>query len=64
MGEKGEGTTVQHELGKVGGVRLITEVAEHGVRFPASQELDFVWVLVGAEEGGRAARRRERTVTE
>ena len=46
---EGEGAMVQHELGEVGRVGLDAKVAEHGVRFPALQELNFVWVLVGAE---------------
>jgi len=30
---------------------LDEEVTEHGVRFPAAQEVDHVWVNVSAEEG-------------
>lgn len=48
---------VEHQLRKVGGVDvcLDAQVAEHGVGFPASKELDGVLVNPGAEEGSGSA---------
>ena len=53
-----EGTVVEHQLGEVGGVDmgLDAEVAEHRIRFPASEELDPGGVNVGAHECCGAAR--------
>ena len=49
---------VEHELGIVVSMcgSLDAEVSKHGVRLPASQELDGVRVDPGAEEGGGSAR--------
>ena len=51
-----EGAMVQHLLGEVGGVdmRLDTQVAEHGVGFPAAEELDPGRVGVGTHQCGSA----------
>ena len=52
----GVATGLEHLLGEVMGVGLRhnTEVTEHGVGFPTSEELDDVGVDVGAEERGGA----------
>ena len=47
---------LDHEGGLTGGCGLDSEVTEHGVRLPATQELDDVWVYVGTEQGGGATR--------
>ena len=51
------GAVVEHALGVVMRMDrgLDAEVAEHGVRFPATEELDGVGVNAGAEECGGAA---------
>ena len=54
-GGKGKGPIIQHELGIVVGGRLNPQVAEHGVGFPASKELDGIFIYAGAEEGGSTA---------
>ena len=43
-GGEGVGAMVEHELGKVLGRSLDAEVLEHGVGFPAPEELDAVLV--------------------
>ena len=45
----------QHALGEPACGSLDSEVAEHGVRLPASEELDVVLVHAGAEKRGGAA---------
>jgi hypothetical protein len=57
-GGESEGTGVDHALSKFGGegMGLYPEVPEHGIRLPATQELDGVGVDIGTEEGGGAAR--------
>ena len=56
MDSRGEGVVamVEHALRKVAALDggLNAEVAEHGVRFPAAEELDGVRIDAGAEEGG------------
>ena len=54
-GGEGKGPIIQHELGIVVGGGLNPQVAEHGVRFPASKELDGVFVDPSTEEGGGTA---------
>lgn len=56
-GGEGVGAMVKHLLRKVVGVDvgLDAQVAEHGVGFPAAQQLDGVLVDVGAEESGGSA---------
>jgi hypothetical protein len=58
LGSKGVVAGSEHELGEVGGVGMCSdaEVAEHGVGFPSSDELDDVGVDAGAEERGSATR--------
>ena len=53
---EGVGAMVQHLLGVVVGYRggLDAEIAEHGVGFPATEELDGVLVNASAKEGGRS----------
>ena len=48
-GGKGKGPIIQHELGIVVGGGLNPQVAEHGVGFPASKELDGVFVNPSTE---------------
>jgi len=55
---EGVGAMVEHLLGEVGTVDvcLDAKIAEHGVRFPPTEELDDIRVDVGAEEGGGTTR--------
>ena len=59
VGAGGEGvvTGVEHAVGVIGGVgaRRDVEVTQHGIRFPAPEELDGVGIDAGAQEGGGAA---------
>ena len=50
---EGVGTMVEHELGTVVGMGsgLDAQVAEHGLGFPKSKELDGVRVHSGTEQG-------------
>ena len=56
-GREGEVAVGEHALGEVVvvGVSSDAEVTEHGVRFPAAEEVDDVGVDVGAEEGSGSA---------
>ena len=50
----GVGAIVKHALGECMGLShgLDTEASEHGIRFPAAQELNGVFVNLSAQEGG------------
>ena len=55
---EGVRAVVEHSLRVAVGVGggLDAQVSEHGVRLPATKELDSVRVYAGAEESGGAAR--------
>ena len=55
-GRKSEVSSVKHELGLGRGGGLDAQVAEHGVRFPASKQHDGLCANVGTEQGGCPAR--------
>jgi hypothetical protein len=55
---EGEAAVVQHKLGQVVVVGMSgkAEVLQHGIQFPASEQLDDVGVNAGTQEGGGAVR--------